>query len=337
MNLRSTRRTVLLSAGALMAVGTVGGRSRLARAQASATLTVVSFRGLSNFPIFAAQSQGLFAKYQLTVELNFTPNSQAQRDGLAKGESQIIHTAADNAVAMVELAKQDAVIVAGGDNGFNRIFAQSDIKSLADLRGKTVVVDAPNTAFALLLYKALQAAGLNRGDYKVNPVGGTPQRIQAMLTDKASAAAGIVSPPLSFKAAAEGLKDMGSATKGVGAYQSNCIVVMRPTAKGNSDVLVRYLKAIIEGYRWMLSPANKSAAIALLKDRLKLPEDFAAKSYAVVTDPVEGFARDGKFDLEGFRNVLKLRAEIEGQWGGKPPAPDKYIDLSYYDKAIAAL
>jgi hypothetical protein len=33
--------------------------------------------------------------------------------------------------------------------------------------------------------------------------------------------------------------------------------------------------------------------------------------------------------MPGFHNVLKLRAEIEGQWDGKPP-PDRYIDLSYY-------
>ena len=123
----------------------------------------MSFPGLSNLAIYAAQSQGLFAKYQLAVELAYTPNSQAQRDGLAKGETQIIHTAADNAVAMVELAKQDAIIVAGGDNGFNRIIAQPDIKALADLRGKTVIVDAPNTAFALLLYKALQVGGTEKG------------------------------------------------------------------------------------------------------------------------------------------------------------------------------
>ena len=50
-----------------------------------------------------------------------------------------------------------------------------------------------------------------------------------------------------------------------------------------------------------------------------------------------GFAKDGKFDMAGFKNVLKLRAEIEGQWGGKPPAPDKYIDLSYYNKAVTGM
>jgi ABC-type nitrate/sulfonate/bicarbonate transport system substrate-binding protein len=335
MDLRSTRRTVLLGAGIAAAASALGARPLLA--QAPTPLKVVSFPGLSNLAIYAAQSQGLFAKYQLAVELAYTPNSQAQRDGLAKGETQIIHTAADNAVAMVELAKQDAVIVTGGDNGFNRIIVQPDIKALADLRGKVVIVDAPNTAFALLLYKALQSAGLNKGDYKVVAAGGTPQRIKAMLTDKANAAAAVIGTPMNFKAVADGLEDMGSATNGVGAYQSGCIVVMRPWAKANNAVLVRYLKAIVEGYRWLLNPTNKSAVIALLKDKLKLSDDDAAKTYAIVTDPAVGFAKDGKFDMAGFKNVLKLRAEIEGQWGGKPPAPDKYIDLSYYNKAVTGM
>ena len=333
MNAQPTRRTILVGAAAAASVAGAGPT----RAQGPTPLKVVSFQGLSNLSIYTAQSQGLFAKYQLAVDLAYTPNSQAQRDGLAKGETQIIHTAADNAVAMVELAKQDAIIVSGGDNGFNRILAQPDINGLADLRGKTVVVDAPNTAFALLLYKALQEAGLRKGDYKVNAVGGTPQRIKVMMTDKANAAAAVIGIPMSFKATAGGLKDMGSATAGVGAYQSGCIVVMRPWAKANGDVLVRYLKAIVGGYRYLLNPANKGAVTALMKDRLKLSEDDAAKTYAVIIDPADGFAKDGKFDLDGFKNVLKLRAEIEGQWGGTPPASGKYTDLAYYDKAVAAL
>ena len=28
-----------------------------------------------------------------------------------------------------------------------------------------------------------------------------------------------------------------------------------------------------------------------------------------------------------------LRAEIEGSWGGTAPAPDRYVDLRYYEKA----
>ena len=70
---------------------------------------------------------------------------------------------------------------------------------------------------------------------------------------------------------------------------------------------------------------------------IKLPADIAAQSYAVATAPTEGMAKDAKLDLSGFNNVLKLRAEIEGQCGGTPPPAQKYLDLSYYEKALAGL
>jgi len=38
--------------------------------------------------------------------------------------------------------------------------------------------------------------------------------------------------------------------------------------------------------------------------------------------------------LQGFKAVLALRADVEGQWGGHAPAPDKYIDLGYYERAL---
>jgi ABC-type nitrate/sulfonate/bicarbonate transport system substrate-binding protein len=329
-----TRRGALAAGGAVLALGA---DVRRPRAQAATPLKVMSFPGLSNFPIFAAEHKGLFAKYGLSIDLKYTPSSDFQRASLANNDCQIAHTAADNAVAMVELAKADAVIVTGGDNGFNRIMAQPEIKSLADLRGKTVVVDAPNTAYALLLYKALKDAGLNKGDYSVYAAGGTTQRIDTMLHDKERGAAAVINVPFNFGLLAAGLKDLGSATASVGPYQAGSVVVMRGWAKANGDALVRYLKAIIAGRRWLLDPANRAEAVSLLIDRLKLAPDLAGHAYDYVTDPTDGFNRDAHFDMEGFLNVLKLRAEIEGQWGGKPPAPEKYYDLSYYKMAISEL
>jgi len=327
-----TRRNLML--GALACAAMFGTTSSAA---AQTHLKVMVFPGLSNFSIFAAQHKNLFAKHGLAVEVLNTPNSDVLRNGLAKGDHQIAHAAVDNAVAMVELAKADVAIVTGGDNGFNHIFVQPEINAYADLRGKTVVVDAPNTAYALLLYKALKDAGLNKGDYAVKPVGGTTARLEAMTKDKGNAAAAVLNPPFSFRAGEAGLKDMGTATKAVGAYQSDGAFVMRDWAKANSDALVRYISAYVEGRRWALDPANKAEAIALLSERLKLTPQVAALAYAAATDPAEGMAKDAKFDMAGFANVLKLRAEIEGQWGGRPPAPEKYVDLSYYDRALSGL
>ncbi len=331
MLLRLTRNLMITALAGAAMLATVSA------AAAQTPLKVMVFPGLSNFSIFAAQHKNLFAKHGLAIELLNTPNSNVLREGLAKGDHQIAHAAVDNAVAMAELAKADIAIVSGGDNGFNRIFVQPEIGSYTDLRGKTVVVDAPNTAFALLLYKVLKDAGLDKGDYTVKPVGGTPMRLEAMTKDRANAAAAVLGPPFSFRAAQAGLKDMGAAAKAVGSYQSDGAFVMRAWANANSDTLVRYIRAYVEGRRWGLDPANKAEAIQLLADRLKLTGEVAAQSYAVATDPADPIAKDARFDMAGFNNVLKLRAEIEGQWGGKAPPPEKYIDLSYYDKALAGM
>ena len=332
--MRSTTRRVLLGAGAAAAFGAAAGRAPAAKAQGAAPLKVMTFPGLSNYPIFVAQEKGFFAKHGIAMELLYTPNSQTQRQGLAEGKHQIIHTAADNPVAMVEGAKWDAVIVTGGDHGFNQIIVQPEINALSEIRGKTVVVDAPNTAYAFLLYKALKDNGLNKGDYVVNPVGGTDQRMEAMTADKKNVA-GVMGLPFTFRAAAAGLKDIGAAHQSIGAYQADCVAVMRDWGKANSETLVRYIKAIVEARRWIF--ANKAEATQVLVDRLKLSPEISARTYDIVTHPTTGMAKDAKLDMAGFQNVLKLRAEIEGQWGGNPPAPEKYLDLSYYEKAMAGL
>ena len=308
-----------------------------AKAQTQPTqLTIMVFQGVQNLPLFAAQTRGFFGKRNLEVEIKIAPTSDEMRNGLAEGRYQIVHGAIDNAVAMAEVAKADIAVVVGGDNGWNQLIVQPEINAAADLRGKTVIVDAPNTAYALQLYDMLAQAGLKKGDYEVKVVGATFRRLDAIRGDK-TIAASMLNPPFSVLAQKAGLKNLGSAVKTVGPYQATGGFVMRAWAKQNEDTLVKYLAAYVEGVRWALDPANKEHAIRLLMDRLKLAEDVATAAYTYATDPAEGFAKDGKVDIEGFRNVLKLRAQHLGTWGGTPPAPEKYLDLSYYQKAFAGL
>ena len=83
--------------------------------------------------------------------------------------------------------------------------------------------------------------------------------------------------------------------------------------------------------------AHRDAVISLIASRFKQDPKTAERSYRSLMEPGFGLAPDARFDMEGFKAVLALRAEIEGQWGGKPPAPDKYVDLSYYDRALRQL
>jgi ABC-type nitrate/sulfonate/bicarbonate transport system substrate-binding protein len=264
----------------------------------------------------------------------FTSNSDEQRNGLAAREFEIAQAAVDNAVAMVELAGKDVVIVTGGDSSMNEFIVQPDVASFAQLKGQKLLVDAPNTAYALQLKKILLMNGLREGaDYTIDPVGGTAIRLRSLKENKANRGA-MLNPPFSIDAKAAGLKSMGRAIDLIGPYQATGTFVLRGWAKANRETLERYVAGFIEGGRWAVAPANREAAVKILSERLKVSPQIAAQTWELLSDPKFGLARDGRFDLQGFRNVLALRAEIEGSWGGKAPPPERYIDLSFYDNAL---
>jgi ABC-type nitrate/sulfonate/bicarbonate transport system substrate-binding protein len=299
-------------------------------------LRVNIFNTSSNLPLLAAVAKGYFAQRSLTIEIENTPNSDEQRAGLAAGKFDIAHAAVDNAVAMVE-AGSDVVIVSGGDAGMNDFMVRHEINAIEDLRGKLLAVDAPNTAYALAAKKILKLHGLleNR-DYSVKLAGGTGPRAAAMVADP-QLAAGMINPPFSFSVLDKGLKSLGSQFDLLGPYQATGAFVMRPWAVLHADVLTRYLAAYIEGQRYVLNPANRHEMVALLVTRFKLSQQVADGTYDALVKPGSGLAPDAGFNEVGFNTVLAIRAEMEGMWGGTPPAPGKYLDLTYHDAAIVGL
>jgi ABC-type nitrate/sulfonate/bicarbonate transport system substrate-binding protein len=328
---KSAVRLGMIGVGSMLALG-----ASLSAARSQTHVTTMVFAGVQNLPLFAAQHNGFFARRGLTVDQRIAPGSQELRDGLAQGRYQIVHTAVDNAVAMAEQARVDIVVVLGGDNGWNDLFVQPEIKNYGDLRGKTVVVDAPDTAFAFQLYQMLKLNGVGPNEITVKPVGATRFRLHAITTDK-SVAASMLNLPFSLQAEQAGIKKLATAVDVIGPYLSTTGFVLRSWARDNGDTVVRYIQAYVEGLRWAMHPSNKSEAVALLANGLSISQDIAARSYAVAVDPSSGFMTDAKVDLAGFKNVLKLRAELHGDWGGIPPSPEQYLDLSHYERALGKL
>lgn len=305
-------------------------------AQEATKLRVNVFPGVQNLPIFVGQAKGVFKRHGLDVELQFTPNSPAQREGLAKGAFEIAHAGVDNSVALAETGA-GSIIVMGGDSSMQELFAQAEIKSIADLKGRIVIVDAPNTAYALIVRKALSREGLQDGrDYTMKPTGGTAARY-GLMKENTEHAAGMLNPPFSISATHDGLRSLGAAVKLVGPYQGTGCWVLRSWAEVNAKALERYLAAYVESLRWALDPANRAESVALLAERLEIAPAIAAATYDVAAEPANGLAPDARFDMEGFRTVLALRAELLGAWGGTPPPPDKYVDFSYYQRALATI
>jgi ABC-type nitrate/sulfonate/bicarbonate transport system substrate-binding protein len=296
-----------------------------------ALVRVNTFPTARSLPFFVGIEKGFFARHGVKLELEFTENSKSQREGLASGKFEVVHSAVDNAIAMIEVAKIDVVIVSGGDGGTNEFIVGKGLNSFADVRGKALVVDAPNTAYALQGIKVLQQHGLKvDADYKLNPVGNGTHRLEAMMKGGDNAAA-IMNLPFSAQAQQAGMKSLGRVNDMLGPYQAGGAFVLRAWAKTHPETLANYLAGYIESLRWVVDKNNRAEAIALLMDKRELSRSLAERSYDLMIEPGFGFNPDAKLSKEGFNNVLKLRQEIEG---GPPPDPARYVDLSYYDRAL---
>src|SRR6202008_349546 len=102
----------------------------------------------------------------------------------------------------------------------------------------------------------------------------------------------MLNPPFSISATRDGFKSFGAAAKLVGPYMGTGCWVLRSWADANSATLERYLTAYIESLRWVLAPANRGEAVALLAERLKLAPDLAEATYDRAADPINGLAPD---------------------------------------------
>jgi len=199
------------------------------------------------------------------------------------------------------------------------------------VKGKALVTDAPNTAYAVQAKKILLQHGLKDGvDYRINAVGAGPFRLKAMLEGGDNAAA-IMNLPFSAQTIEAGLKSLGRTVDLLGPYQAGGAFVLRAWAKANGPTLERYLAGYIESLRWVVDKNNRDEAIALLMSKRNLTRSLATRSYDLMIEPGFGFNPDAKLSAEGFDNALKLRQEVEG---GPALSPAKYLDLSYYDRAL---
>ena len=306
-------------------------------AQAQTKLTIVTFAGATNLPVWIAQDRGLFAKQGLAVTHEITRGSTPAMRGLMDGKYQFASTAFDNAIAIAEglgdvkFDNFDVVAILGIHSGMNKIVSRPEIKSYADIRGKAIAGDAAASGYGLVLVKVLASHGMQLGkDYQMVAVGSTPNRIAAMRDGKA--VAGIITPPEHFALLKGGYNLLGDATEAIGAYQGSAFVARSSWAKANEATVLAFLRAQIAATDMVF--ADKAGSLAVMRKHVKNVSDADLEAtYNEMVTSKGGLNRRGAMNMDGVRMLLTLRNELAGS-GRKLTDVNKYIDLSYHQKAL---
>ena len=309
-----------------------------APAGAQTRLSIVTFAGATNLPVWSALDRGFFLKEGLDVSHEVTRGSTAVIQGMMDGKYQFASTAFDNTIANAEgqgdinIPGYDLVGIMGVHSGMNKIVATPEVKTFADIRGKAVASDALNSGYGLVLVRILEMNGLLYGkDFSALAVGSGPNRLNAMREGKAVAAA--LSSPDDIEAKKLGFNILADATAAIGAYQGSAYVVRRAWAKDHEKEVVAFIRAMVAASDFVF--ADKPGAIAVMKNRIKGLSDADAEIvYTDLTTSKGGLNRGAKMNMDGVKMLLSLRNQF-GEPKKNLTDPNKYVDLSYYEKATA--
>ena len=103
--------------------------------------------------------------------------------------------------------------------------------------------------------------------------------------------------------------------------------------KTNRSEVVRYIKSMIEGTRWLYDPKNKEEALAINMKVLKSTRESAEDDYKYLVQEFQPFTRSGAVVKAAWDKTMELRAK-EGHYKGKKiPAMSDFVDSSMIEEA----
>jgi ABC-type nitrate/sulfonate/bicarbonate transport system substrate-binding protein len=312
-----------------------------APATAQTKLEVVAFEGTTNLPLWVAMDRGFLAKEGIEINLSATKGAIPQMQDTMAGKYHIASTAMDNlagfAEGQVEVAPPpgfDVVALAGVHSGTNYVVARPEIKTFADIKGKTVSVDAIQSGYGFVLYRLLEDNGLRFNvDYKIIAVGSGPARLESMKAGTSVAA--VLAAPNDIEARKLGYTVLADTVEALRAYQATTYAARRSWAQAHPQETTSFLRGMINAMDYLF--ADKRGSIAVLQKYARgIGAPQAEAIYNGLTSGKGGFNRKLAMNMDGVRMVLDLRSRY-----AEPKMaltdPNTYIDLSYYDDAMRAL
>jgi NitT/TauT family transport system substrate-binding protein len=290
----------------------------------------------ASWPLYVAEQKKMFEKNGIQVEVIIIRGATNVVRAVLSETIPIGRINPDYVIGAAEKGAKVKIIAANMEKIPYDIYARPEIKTGAELKGKTLGVSTLTGGTTLMVHEVLEKAyKLKETDYKLLVVGTSPERYAALKGG--SVQASFMGPPFTFRAAKDGFRKLANFHEYLGPILFTTDFAHTSYLKSNRQEVVRYLKSTIEATRWLYEPKNREEAISIHMKVLKSTRESADEDYKYLVQDFQPFPKDGLVSKVSFDKTMELRAK-EGAYQGKkiPPASD-FVDNSYIEEALKQL
>ena len=297
------------------------------KAETELRIAVVS-RTIFYLPAWTAVAQGFFKAEGIDPKIEVYDGAHKIFTDLQAGTVQI-------GISSIETVIEDGYkggplrLVAGSaQRPPHFIIAQPEIKTLADLKGKTIGVVSMHEGTTFFIKDIAKAGGFALADVKVEAVGGSPTRARLLKERKIDA--GLQPYPLSYEAEAAGFSNLGPIATLVPDYQFTSVIVDANWAARNRTLLVGFLRALRKGTDYMFAHPDQSAELGAKELRTTPENARRALEDSVRMDVI---ARDLSLSDLSLKRVFETMKDAEVIGRDLVYDRAKFVDESYLSES----
>src|SRR6185503_5964924 len=265
---------------------------------------------------------GLFKKNGLDIDLVYIQGSPVLTTAMVSGQVPLSFLGGAALIASA-VGGADTVYLACGINTlYWRFFTTPDIKTIADLKGKTLGVTTIGSQEDSVIRFILRERGLNPDrDFAVVAVGGAPTRLAALSKGVVHASTFI--PPQDIAAEKLGLHELIDMST-LGLYNpGSCFASTKSYIRTHRDTVMRVMKTFVEGLRYYKD--NREFV-------LKVTADFAQNRDPSVLNPTYDVVTRFQ-DRIPYVNMKGVEVMLENREARDPLAkifdPANVVDSSF--------
>lgn len=290
-------------------------------------------RNYFNMPIWIAEDAGLFADEGLAVTIEHIEGVDEVTDRLRQGRAQLVYGISEHVVLDHEAGGAQQMI--GGN--VNRLpfslISQSAIRTMADLRGKTIGVSSIEAGSSSLIIELLKQAGLSYpGDYRMEAVGpilARWDRLQSGAID-----AGLQGAPLNYIALDQGYHSLCEPRHIIPDFQFTSLHANHDWADAHNDLMIRFMRAFIRAHHWFTAHREGCRQIAMA--RTGISAHYADRAWDdYVADGI--FPADGNVSTEALQSLINISGLIRAIPNRIKTSAEDYINRRYWQDALSSL